>query len=62
MLHNYVENRRNVKLKGAEIHPLPGGILVPLTLQKIGYRVDVFGLAIRIFGFFFSVSSDSGRL
>jgi hypothetical protein len=33
-----------------------------ITMHEMVYKVDIFGLVIRLFGFFFSVSSDSGRL
>jgi len=33
-----------------------------VTMHEMGYKVDVFGLAIFLFSFFLSVSSDSGRL
>ncbi len=33
-----------------------------ITMHEMVYKVGIFGLAIYFFGFFFSVSSDSGRL
>ncbi|GAG41495.1 unnamed protein product [marine sediment metagenome] len=33
-----------------------------IIMLEMVYKVDIFGLAIFLFGFFFSVSSDSGRL
>ncbi len=33
-----------------------------ITMYEMVYKVDIFGLAIFLFGFFFTVSSDSGRL
>ena len=39
----------------------PGDVEL-ITMHEMAYKVDIFGLAICLFGFFFSVSSDSGRL
>ncbi len=33
-----------------------------ITMLEMVYKVDIFGLAICLLGFVFSVSSDSGRL
>ena len=39
----------------------PGDVEL-ITMHEMAYNVDIFVLAICLFGFFFSFSSDSGRL
>jgi len=48
---------REIYLAGAG----PGDVEL-ITMHEMAYKVDIFGLAICLFGFFFSVSRDSGRL